>query len=200
MRIDRSGVAITDNAQIDEADSRASCSFTIRMFRPFGSRLSVRRTKLCQAVLYLDLGSSLFQGLLIDVHQDHASFRAERKPKFDQLLEIVPTQKQSPLFHHSMRGRMPGPRTRPYRFEATTIEGFVQQVAVQYVARGYWFYVSGIVPEAKKAARSPNSRGWGVSASIPCHAEPGEQAAANGQSRAVGDVLLEASPETMQAV
>ena len=44
---------------------------------------------------------------------------------------------------------MPGHRTSLYRFEATTIEGFVQQVAVQYVARGYWFYVSGIVPEAK---------------------------------------------------
>jgi len=36
-----------------------------------------------------------------------------------------------------------------YRYEATTIEGFVQQLAVQYVARGYWFYVSGIVPEGK---------------------------------------------------
>lgn len=44
---------------------------------------------------------------------------------------------------------MPGHRTTPYRYEATTIEGFVQQVAVQYVSRGYWFYVSGIVPEAK---------------------------------------------------
>ncbi len=36
-----------------------------------------------------------------------------------------------------------------YRYEAQTIEGFVQQVAVQYVARGYYFYVSGIVPEGK---------------------------------------------------
>jgi hypothetical protein len=43
---------------------------------------------------------------------------------------------------------MPGHRT-PYRYEASSIEGFVQQVAVQYVARGYWFYVSGIVPEGK---------------------------------------------------
>ena len=44
---------------------------------------------------------------------------------------------------------MSAQRTTPYRFEASTIEGFVQQVAVQYVARGYWFYVSGIVPEGK---------------------------------------------------
>jgi hypothetical protein len=36
-----------------------------------------------------------------------------------------------------------------YRCEATTIEGFVQQLAVSYVANGYWFYVSGIVPERK---------------------------------------------------
>ena len=36
-----------------------------------------------------------------------------------------------------------------YRYEAPTIEGFVQQVAVHCVARGYWFYVSGIVPEGK---------------------------------------------------
>lgn len=38
-----------------------------------------------------------------------------------------------------------------YRYEAQTIEGFVQQVAVHYVARGYYFYVSGIVPEGKDA-------------------------------------------------
>lgn len=36
-----------------------------------------------------------------------------------------------------------------YRYEAQTIEGFVQQVAVNYVSKGYWFYVSGIVPEGK---------------------------------------------------
>jgi len=44
---------------------------------------------------------------------------------------------------------MPRHGTAPYRYEATSLEGLVQQVAVQYVARGYWFYVSGIVPEAK---------------------------------------------------
>jgi hypothetical protein len=36
-----------------------------------------------------------------------------------------------------------------YRCEAPTIEGFVQQLAVSYVAHGYWFYVTGIVPERK---------------------------------------------------
>lgn len=36
-----------------------------------------------------------------------------------------------------------------YRCEATTIEGFVQQLAVSYLANGYWFYVTGLIPERK---------------------------------------------------
>lgn len=36
-----------------------------------------------------------------------------------------------------------------YRCEATTIAGFVQQLAVQYIASGYYFYVTGVVPERK---------------------------------------------------
>jgi len=36
-----------------------------------------------------------------------------------------------------------------YRCEATTIEGFVQQLAVSYIANGYWFYVTGVIPERK---------------------------------------------------
>lgn len=36
-----------------------------------------------------------------------------------------------------------------YRCEATSIEGFVQQLAVSYVGNGYWFYVAGTVPEGK---------------------------------------------------
>lgn len=39
-----------------------------------------------------------------------------------------------------------------YRCEATSIEGFVQQLAVALVGRGYWFYVSGFVPEGKDLA------------------------------------------------
>lgn len=34
-----------------------------------------------------------------------------------------------------------------YRWVATTLEGFVQQLAVGYVARGYFFYVNGNVPK-----------------------------------------------------
>lgn len=35
----------------------------------------------------------------------------------------------------------------PYRCVATSVEGFVQQLAVAYVARGYWFYVAGTIPK-----------------------------------------------------
>jgi hypothetical protein len=36
-----------------------------------------------------------------------------------------------------------------YRCEATSIAGFVQQLAVAYVARGYFFYVTGTIPDKK---------------------------------------------------
>jgi len=36
-----------------------------------------------------------------------------------------------------------------YRFEVRSIEGLIQQLAVGYVARGYWFYVTGVVPAGK---------------------------------------------------
>src|SRR5262249_20511206 len=32
---------------------------------------------------------------------------------------------------------------------ATTVAGFVQQIAVAYVGHGYWFYVTGQIPERK---------------------------------------------------
>ena len=36
-----------------------------------------------------------------------------------------------------------------YRCEAVSIEGFIQQLAVAYVSRGYFFYVTGRVPQRK---------------------------------------------------
>lgn len=36
-----------------------------------------------------------------------------------------------------------------YRYEAISVEGFVQQLATNYVANGYWWYVAGKVPERK---------------------------------------------------
>ena len=36
-----------------------------------------------------------------------------------------------------------------YRYLATSVSGFVQQLAVSYLTNGYWFYVLGEVPEGK---------------------------------------------------
>lgn len=36
-----------------------------------------------------------------------------------------------------------------YQCEVTTPEGFVQQLAVSYLGNGYWFYVTGDIPEGK---------------------------------------------------
>jgi hypothetical protein len=36
-----------------------------------------------------------------------------------------------------------------YRCEATSVAGFIQQLAVAYVGRGYFFYVTGEIPEKK---------------------------------------------------
>lgn len=40
-----------------------------------------------------------------------------------------------------------------YRYEATSIAGFIQTIAVAYVARGYFFYVTGEIPEGKELAK-----------------------------------------------
>ncbi len=39
-----------------------------------------------------------------------------------------------------------------YRCEATSVAGFVQQLVVAYVGRGYFFYVVGEIPERKDPA------------------------------------------------
>src|SRR5437762_11820051 len=36
-----------------------------------------------------------------------------------------------------------------YRCEATSVAGFIQQLAVSYVGHGYVFYVTGEIPERK---------------------------------------------------
>jgi len=40
-----------------------------------------------------------------------------------------------------------------YRCVATSVEGFVQQIAVSYVANGYFFYVPGCIPQHKDPAQ-----------------------------------------------
>lgn len=36
-----------------------------------------------------------------------------------------------------------------YRSEVTSVEGFVQQIACCYLRHGYWFYVTGRIPDRK---------------------------------------------------
>src|SRR4051812_19924295 len=40
-----------------------------------------------------------------------------------------------------------------YRFQATSYEGFLQQLSVSYVANGYFFYVAGRIPDHKTVER-----------------------------------------------
>lgn len=39
-----------------------------------------------------------------------------------------------------------------YRYVATSVAGFIQQLAVSYVAHGYYFYVTGRIPAGKDPA------------------------------------------------
>jgi hypothetical protein len=41
-----------------------------------------------------------------------------------------------------------------YRYEATSVAGFIQQLAVGYLCRGYYFYVVGEIPEGKDPAKT----------------------------------------------
>jgi hypothetical protein len=40
-----------------------------------------------------------------------------------------------------------------YRYLTHSVGGFIQQLAVCYLQRGYWFYVSGDIPSGKDSAR-----------------------------------------------
>lgn len=48
--------------------------------------------------------------------------------------------------HHFLWGAM------GYRCEATSLEGFIQQLAVAYLPHGYWFCVAGRIPSEKNPA------------------------------------------------
>lgn len=40
-----------------------------------------------------------------------------------------------------------------YRCETASTEGFVQQLALSYIGHGYWFYVTGVIPDQKDPQR-----------------------------------------------
>lgn len=52
------------------------------------------------------------------------------------------------LFHRAQNGRY-STAVASYRCVATSVEGFVQQLACSYLRHGYWFYVVGKVPDWK---------------------------------------------------
>lgn len=64
--------------------------------------------------------------------------------------------------HNSEKGRTtvprdiyrPGAKVQKYRCEATSVGGFVQQLAVSYVQHGYRFWTSGTIPEGKDPRRT----------------------------------------------
>ena len=64
----------------------------------------------------------------------------------------------SPFFSSCLRGESSaasgegGGLTMEYRYEASSATGFVQQLACNYLPHGYWFYVTGVVPEGKEIA------------------------------------------------
>ncbi len=41
-----------------------------------------------------------------------------------------------------------------YRCVATSVAGFIQQLAVSYIGNGYWFWVAGEIPEGKEPDRT----------------------------------------------
>lgn len=54
-----------------------------------------------------------------------------------------------------------------YRWVATSVAGFVQQLAVGYISNSYYFYVTGVVPEQKDPANTDRKilEGYGISVS-----------------------------------
>ena len=73
----------------------------------------------------------------------------------------APAEKSSPTRKEQMEAKR---KPFPYRFEATTPEGFLQQLTANYLAHGYFFFVAGWVPEGKDPhsvdAKSSESTGW----------------------------------------
>ncbi|MFO1487666.1 MAG: hypothetical protein U1F65_04230 [Verrucomicrobiota bacterium] len=54
-----------------------------------------------------------------------------------------------------------------YRCVATSVAGFVQQLAVGYISNGYYFYVTGVIPEQKDPANTDRKilEGYGIGVS-----------------------------------
>ena len=72
-----------------------------------------------------------------------------------------------------------------YRCDATSLAGFIQQIAVSYVANGYYFNVLGLVPEGKdpRAVDRKLIARYGIDCSKFVRARGKQAGRANGHSR-----------------
>jgi hypothetical protein len=79
-----------------------------------------------------------------------------------------------------------------YCCEAVSIEGFIQQLAVSYVAKGYWFYVRGRIPPPKDHRRVDQKliERYGIEVSKYVRARRKRAGLANVQYLRLGDVYV----------
>ncbi len=66
---------------------------------------------------------------------------------------VVPYQLHYLFIFRDKRGDFVSYR-RPYRYLATSLRGFIQQLSVYYVRWGYYFYVVGRIPEKKDPTKT----------------------------------------------
>lgn len=58
-------------------------------------------------------------------------------------------RRQSSMLSNSPRHRVQAESPQRYRCETTSVTGFVQQIACCYLRHGYWWYVTGVIPDNK---------------------------------------------------
>jgi hypothetical protein len=107
-----------------------------RFSQAFGER--------AKAMTWLSKGSASAPRVQRPAHFRQTGFR---------LSVVEPEDNQPPSFLESTPATLPASEERgtrmEYRCVATTLEGFVQRLAASLLPHGYWFYVSGVIPERK---------------------------------------------------
>ena len=79
-----------------------------------------------------------------------------------------------------------------YRCVAASVAGFVQQLAVCYVARGYYYYVTGRIPDSKDPTKTDEKilEQYGISVSKWVRARRKRSGLANVQYLRYGDFFV----------
>lgn len=100
--------------------------------------MPVTKLRLCTSGAYINRPSAVFLDVLFaafwEVRANNSFISGSRAFR-----EIVPLNNLSPREKYVM----------DYHYETPTVGGFIQQLAVCYIARGYWFYVQGTIPKDK---------------------------------------------------